>query len=81
VDFASVNFKKLTINAKAPNGGNFEIRLNGLNGKVLAKGKIDKSTGWNISNRKIKKQKLGLCDLYFISKSSERIEIDWVNFN
>lgn len=80
VQFNSSKHKKMLINAKAPDGGQFEIRLNNLNGKVVTKGTLKKSKSWVVSDFNLKYFKSGIYDLYFISKNEAKIEVDYIKF-
>jgi beta-xylosidase len=80
VDFGKSKLKKLTINALATNGGSFELRLNSINGKLFARGKLDKSTIWNSFTYNLKNFESGVHHLYFIAKGSETIEVDYIRF-
>lgn len=80
VDLNNFKLKKILINAISAQGGKFEIRLNGLNGKVIAKGSLEKSLNWSISKFKINDFESGTYDLYFICSDSAKIEIDFIKF-
>jgi len=80
VDFGKSKFKSMAINAMAPNGGSFEIRVDSLNGKVLAQGNLTKSTNLNISNFNLKQVEPGIHNLYFVAKGSGKIEVDYIRF-
>ncbi len=80
VEVGKSTFKKLTLNAVSPNGGSFEIRLNKLDGKVIATGKLNKSDKWGSTSFRMKKYKTGTYNLYFVTKGAEQIEVDYVKF-
>ena len=80
VDFGKSKLTSLLINAIATNGGSFEIRLNDINGRVLAQGNLNKSTSWNISTFKLKSSEQGIHHLFFVAKGKEPIEVDYIRF-
>ena len=57
-----------------------EIRANSLNGPVLAKLNINKTSDWKDISAKLEKYKAGIQDLFVISKSENPVEVDWIKF-
>jgi hypothetical protein len=80
VDLGNQKLKKALINAQSVAGASFEIRLKGLNGPILATGKLDASRDLKVSAAKLNKYKSGVYDLFLISKSPETFAIDWLKF-
>jgi hypothetical protein len=68
------------VNAKAVAGSSFEIRLNALDGPILANVKVDQSKEWKLIDSKLKKYTAGIYDLFVVNKSSAPVEIDWIRF-
>jgi len=80
VDFGKLKLKNVAVNARAASGGKFEIRLNSLNGKVIAKGELEKSADWNSATFRLNNFVPGLNHLYFIARSSDQFEVDFISF-
>jgi hypothetical protein len=78
--FKKTKNQKLKVNISAPDGGQFEIRIGGVNGKLIADGTLENSKTWAISNFDVKNIKSGIYDLYFISKSEAQFEVDFLKF-
>jgi len=74
------NYKSLIAKAKSEQNGMLEIRANSLNGPVLAKLNINKTSDWKDISAKLEKYKAGIQDLFVISKSENPVEIDWIKF-
>ncbi len=80
VAFDKTKLKKLITKVYAPQGGSFEIRLNSLQGDILAQGDFEKSGVWSSKSFRLKKVKPGKHKLYFISNSAVQYEIDYIQF-
>jgi hypothetical protein len=80
VDLLSNDLKALNTNILSPNGGSFDIRLNGINGEIIASVKTGKTGNWKVANTKLKKYKPGVHDLFVVSTSKNPVSIDWVKF-
>jgi hypothetical protein len=80
VAFEKAKNKKLIVNVNAPDGGQFEIRLGGLVGQLIAEGNIENTNNWTISTFDVKVSKAGTYDLYFISKTEAKFEVDFIKF-
>ncbi|HQN92475.1 MAG TPA: family 43 glycosylhydrolase [Prolixibacteraceae bacterium] len=74
------NYKSLIAKAKSEQNGMLEIRANSLNGPVLAKLNINKTSDWKDISAKLEKYKAGIQDLFVISKSENPVEVDWIKF-
>lgn len=80
VDFNNPALKNVQINAKTITGGSFEIRLNALDGPILANVNLSHSNEWKLSDSNLEKYIPGIHDLFVVLKSSAPVEIDWVKF-
>jgi hypothetical protein len=80
VELSNDRLKKVIIQAKSDFKGSFEIRLNAIDGDLLAEIKVEKTDDWEIIEAKEKKIEPGIYDLFIVSKSENPFEIDWVKF-
>jgi len=81
VDFAKGGWKRVGIRTTATTAGIAEIRLDRLDGPLLAEVKLDPSEVWRITETPLTKAPKGKHDLFIRVKSGARLAIDWVKFN
>jgi hypothetical protein len=80
VDLKNENLSTLIARLKADESGMLELRLNALDGPVVAQLNTTKTQGWNGITVSLEKFPAGIHDLFLISKSTSSVEIDWVKF-
>jgi hypothetical protein len=79
VDFGK-KIKTLELKAFAPSGGKIEVRLDKLDGPLVAGIEIPEGSGWTTLDAKTTKIKPGKHNLFVSSKNDEHVEIDWIRF-
>jgi hypothetical protein len=80
VDFGNETLNAVIVNAISSEGGNFEIRIDRIDGPLVAQVEIPNVTDWRISNAKLAQSPAGVHDLFLILKDAKNVEIDWVKF-
>jgi len=80
VDFGTKKLKKVLIQAKAPSGGAIEVRIDKIDGPLLAKVNIAPGQKWDIAEATILKYLPGTHSIYIISAQGIPVEIDWITF-
>ena len=80
VDFGSNKFNSVTIRAMSKTGGTIQLRLDKVDGPVIAQVKIPESSEWNVVNSLLLKHQPGMHNLVVQSENNNNIEIDWVKF-
>jgi len=80
VDFGTHQFKSIHVRVSSKTGGTLRIRLNNLDGPLLARVKIPNRDEWNIVNSSISKCRPGIHNLVAILEDDNNIEIDWISF-
>jgi GH43 family beta-xylosidase len=80
VDFGSNKLKTVEVKAQSENGGTLQIRLDKVDGPVIAEVKIPKGKSWNTVEVKVSKQTTGIHHLVVALKDENPVEIDWVKF-
>ncbi|MFL9843586.1 family 43 glycosylhydrolase [Flavobacterium rhizosphaerae] len=81
VDFGSKKLKKLTVKALADKGATIEIRIDAIDGPLLATVKLNDIQQWDTITSPITKFAAGVHNLYVISKGDNTAQVDWVSFN
>jgi len=79
VDFGSEKLKTVEVKAQSENGGTLQIRLDKVDGPVIAEVKVPKGKNWNTVEAKVSKFQSGIHHLVLVQKDSS-IVIDWVKF-
>ena len=79
VDFGRQKLKTVQLRALSEKGATLEIRLDKVNGPMVAEIKVPKSADWNTVEAKVSKFQAGIHNLIVVLKDSP-VEIDWVQF-
>jgi len=79
VDFGSKKLKTVQVKALSENGSTLQIRLDKVDGLVIAEVKIPKGKSWNTVEAKVSKFQSGIHHLFLVMKDTP-VEIDWVSF-
>jgi hypothetical protein len=80
VDFGKEKLKKVQVKALAENGSTLQIRLDKVDGPVIAEVKVPKGTSWNTVEAKVSKFQSGIHHLFVVLKDGNLAEIDWIKF-
>lgn len=80
VDFGSKKLKTVKVKARSENGGTLQIRLDKVDGPVVAEVAIPKGNNWKTVEAKLAKQTTGIHHLVVALKDENPVEIDWVKF-
>ncbi len=80
VDFGKKKLKTVKVRSLSKNGSTLQIRLDKVDGPVIAEVKIPKSTSWNMVEAKVSKPITGVHNLIVALKDENTTEIDWVEF-
>ena len=75
------NMKKVQVKAESKSGGAVEIRLDKVDGPLVAEVTIPKSSDWATAEAKVSKIKNGTHNLVIVSKDNNPVEIDWLQFS
>ncbi len=81
VDFAINKFKSVHIKASSKTGGTLQIRLDKVDGPVIASVEISKSNDWKIVNAPLSKIQDGIHNLIVLLIDNKNVEMDWVKFD
>jgi len=80
VDFGKSKIRKIAIQASSKTGGNLQIRIDNINGPVIAKIEIPKGTEWNLASSALSKSYPGIHNFVVQLQDDNNIEIDWISF-
>jgi hypothetical protein len=80
VDFGSVKPGSVQVKAISQAGGALQIRLDGVNGPIIAEVKIPAGSGWTVVKTRMKKFLPGVHNLVVLSAGDQTIALDWISF-
>jgi hypothetical protein len=80
IDIGKKLLKNITIRALSETGGTLQVRINSLNGPVVAEVKIPRSSNWENIKASVTKFEAGIHNLFVMLKDNSNVEIDWVSF-
>jgi Carbohydrate binding module (family 6)/Glycosyl hydrolases family 43 len=80
IDFGKKILKTVTVNAQSEKGGTIQLRLNSVNGPLLAEVNIPPGNNWVTTKKAIAKFQNGVQHLFVVSKTNSSVAIDWVSF-
>ena len=80
VNFENNKFKLVTLRTLSKTGGTIQIRLDKINGPIVAQIEIPKINNWKIINASLSEYKPGIHNLIVLLKNDKNVEIDWMSF-
>ncbi len=80
VDFGNKPLKTVTVNARSEEGAVMQVRINSIDGPLLAEIKIPKTGDWKTVDVPVLKSEKGIKHLFIVSKDNKVAEIDWLSF-
>ena len=80
VDFGSNKFKSVNVRASSKTGGTLELRLDTVEGPVIARVEIPRCNEWTVVNAHLLKLVVGVHNLTVLLTGDNDVEIDWIRF-
>ena len=80
VDFGSKEFKSVDVMALSETGTSIELRLNKMDGPLIARAEIPAGNDWNMVRCPVLKFQPGIQNLIVLLKENKTVEIDWISF-
>jgi hypothetical protein len=80
VDFGNGNLNSVDVRSASPTGGIVEIRLDKVEGPLLAKAEVGQDADWKVVNAKLAEIPSGVHDLVVSLGDKSNVEIDWISF-
>jgi hypothetical protein len=80
VDFGKSDWHSANVRCLSPTGGTIEIRLDKLDGPLIAKVEIGKGSDWKTIQSKVAQVPAGLHDLVVAQNEDGDVDLDWISF-
>jgi hypothetical protein len=80
IDFGSNKFKSVNVRALSRSGGALQVRLDKVDGPVIARVEIPAGNAWNTINARLSGLKTGVQNLVVSLLGNKPVEVDWVSF-
>ena len=80
VDFGKSGLKSVNVRAASAAGSSIEIHIDKVDGPLLAKVEIGKSSEWRSVQSKLKKAPGGVHDLVITQSGNNGVDLDWIRF-
>ena len=80
VDFGNMKLKSVQVKAFSEKGSVLQIRLDKVDGLVIAEVTVPEGANWNTVEAKISKNQIGVHNLVVVLKDNNSAEIDWIKF-
>ena len=80
VDFGQEKLKSVSVKTSSPTGGDIDIRIDAVDGPLLAQVDVADNTDWSVVNSTISESPSGIHDLIVTLKDTKTVEIDWIKF-
>ena len=80
VDFRRTKFESVDVRASTKTGCALELRLDNIDGPVIARGEIPRGDAWSIIHARVSEFQLGVHNLVVHLADNGHVEIDWVRF-
>ena len=68
------------MNAQSQKGGVLEIRVNSIEGPIVAEVQVGPGKNWKTINKKVSKVQTGVQHLFVVSKTGNPVSVDWLSF-
>jgi hypothetical protein len=81
VDFGNAKLTSVNARAISSTGGSIEIRLDKLDGELVARVEVGKSSAWNVLSARLLKVPAGVHDLVVSQPAEGKVEVDWMSFD
>jgi hypothetical protein len=80
VDFGNHNVKSVNMRTASATGGVIDIRLDAVDGPLLAHIELGKTTGWETRTSKLAAIPSGVHNLVVVLKNKNKVKLDWITF-
>jgi hypothetical protein len=80
VDFGNSDLKSVNVRSVSSTGGLVEIRLDKIEGPLLARVQIGKGAKWKVSRSKVLSVPKGVRNLIVTQNENNSVELDWLSF-
>ena len=80
VDFGEGTLRAVDVNALSSTSGLLEIRIDRMDGPLVAQVEIPTGTDWKVADATLSDSPTGIHNLFVILKNAENVAVDWVQF-
>jgi len=80
VDFGRNDLKKVNVRSVSSTGGSIAIRLDKVDGPLLAQVEIGKGSEWKVINSKFVNVPAGIHNLLVTQNEENNVDLDWISF-
>jgi hypothetical protein len=80
VDFGKESLRSVNVRSVSSTGGAVEIRLDKVDGPVLATVEIGQGSEWKVVSSKVVNVPTGVHDLVATQEGNNNVELDWISF-
>jgi hypothetical protein len=80
VDFGSRTFSTVDVRAASKTGGTVQVRLDKMDGPIIAEIEIPVDTDWKIISSPVAEYQPGVMNLIVRLKTNGKVDIDWITF-
>jgi beta-xylosidase len=80
IDFGKKSFTSVNVQTSSNAGGNLQLRLNSVDGPVVAKVYISQGEGWRTIKVPVTGLKHGIQNLVMSLTDNNPVEVDWISF-
>jgi hypothetical protein len=80
VDFGKKDLSSVDVRSVSATGGPIEIRLDKVDGPLLARVKIGNGSEWKIVTSKLDRVAEGVHNLFIVQKENNKVDLDWISF-
>ncbi len=80
VDFGEHNFTSVLARTFSKTGGTLELRLDRVDGPLMARVDLRRSDGWNVVKTPVLTYQPGIHNVVVLLSNNGKIELDWVRF-
>lgn len=81
VDFGKIDWRNIQLRAQAPEGGTIQVRMDKLDGPVIATCTLSRDSGWTVYLIRRPQTPKGVHPLFIIQQTDHPVAIDWIHFN
>ncbi|MGA2176497.1 MAG: family 43 glycosylhydrolase [Verrucomicrobiota bacterium] len=80
VDFGKNDLRRVNVRSVSSTGGLIEIRLDKVDGPLLAQVEIGKDSEWKVINSKLVYVPAAVHDLFVTQRENNNVDLDWISF-
>lgn len=80
VNFGQKSLNKISVKAISENGGKVQVRINRIDGPILAEIILPKNKNWSTTNIPLVRKEKGINHLFIVNVDTKNLAIDWLKF-